>query len=167
MGGVPRAARRPSRLAHAGADDRRRILGSGFDDILIKPITLARLMLDIRASRGPNAPLRQAAPAAGEEDAAAEFTARFGRPYDAHLADFCAELDALLEQVDTAASPTRTHRETAHRLAGSAALLGLPRLHRGLQALEGIDGQDWTSGRSGLLGRLRQARAADLAPSPQ
>ncbi|MBU2956078.1 ATP-binding protein [Paracoccus sp. 1_MG-2023] len=136
--------------AHAGQEDRDRILAV-FDDMLTKPINLARLAEKISPAE----------PAPAEEDTAADFIARFGRDaFAGHIRDLQGELAGLVAGLKDAPGLETADRETAHKLAGSAAILGQASLRRTLQRLEHLPAPAWTEEGRELLAELDREGAA-------
>lgn len=121
--------------AHAGQEDRDRILGK-FDDILLKPITQARLRQKLTGYS------RHTPPPA--DDPAGDFIARFGQTaYDEQLAALAQQLSGLLGELGDAAELGQAHRAMAHKIAGTAAVLGQPNLREALQRIELLPADDW------------------------
>ena len=144
--------------AHTAAEDHARILRAGFAEVETKPISRADLANAIArriGGAGPqkaeektpdrpmNAPVSNSAPA---QDASAEsdieqFIEALGAERAmGYLQSFETELQTLLSALDEAPKLTQDHRKEAHRLAGSAAVLGLAPLRKSLQALELSEG---------------------------
>lgn len=145
------SARAIAITAHARREDRDRILKT-FDDIVIKPISLARLAE--RIGDGGNAQ-------DGRDDVAADFIARFGRDaFRRHLQDLQAGLALLLDTLAGAPGMEQADRDAAHKLAGSAAVLGQTGLRLALQRLERLDDDRWQADGSDLLTRLERESAA-------
>ncbi|WP_372801637.1 hybrid sensor histidine kinase/response regulator [Paracoccus seriniphilus] len=138
--------------AHTGRQDRERILAK-FDDMLIKPITLARLTQKLAAHSD------QPERTESGKDLAADFIARFGEDaYREQLGKLTDELTELAGQLDGAAELLQGHRDAAHRIAGAAAVLGQMQLHKTLQYIETLPEQDWRGARSDILIRLDRER---------
>ncbi len=120
--------------AHAAADDHRRILEAGFAEILTKPVDKPKLqeVISRRAKvsnsqdegEGDSSDLAQFFELLGNEKAQ-EFLMRF---LD-EIADFAGEIGGGVEIGSDL-------RAEAHRLAGSAAVLGMPGLRVCLQQIE-------------------------------
>jgi len=108
--------------AHAATEDRDRILRSGFNEVLTKPVSqvsLADIIYrhlgeDIDEDTGPeDSEIQQFVTALGEERALG------------YLNVFCQDVAQLLQTLDTSERVDQSHKNEAHRLAGSAAVLGL------------------------------------------
>ena len=155
LGGPGAAARAVAITAHAGAEDRARILGH-FDDMLTKPITLAGLAERLH---GDAAPPRQ-------DDTAGDFIRRFGaETFAGHLRELQQEARALQVRLAGAAAPDRELRQEAHKLAGSAAVLGQAPLRRALQRIETVDVAQWAERRDALLAVLERESDALATPA--
>jgi len=111
--------------AHAATEDRDRILRSGFNEVLTKPVRQASLADVIYRHLGEVKPdgtdsdvsdIQQLVAALGEERA------------QGYLNAFCKDVTDLLETLDTSERVDQSHKNEAHRLAGSAAVLGLSAL---------------------------------------
>ncbi|WP_282602094.1 PAS domain-containing hybrid sensor histidine kinase/response regulator [Paracoccus sp. PARArs4] len=140
--------------AHAGREDRERILAV-FDDILIKPINLARLTEKLAPTAVPEP----------EGDVAQDFIARFGRDaFDGHVADLRSEMDGMLDRLADAPALTENDRQQAHKMAGTAAVLGQAPLRQALQRLETLPDARWQGDGPALLAELgREIRRISAA----
>ena len=119
--------------AHAAADDHRRILNSGFAEILTKPVDKPQLMHVIEQRAGRTS---------AESDTAVEsdieqFLSALG-PEKAltFLNGFQEEFATFLSDLQSTEHIPQTLRAEAHRLAGSASVLGLPKLRLCLLEIE-------------------------------
>lgn len=119
--------------AHAATEDRDRILRSGFDEVLTKPVSQASLADLIyrhlgeadEEDTGPeDSDIQQLVTALGEERA------------QGYLNAFCQDVAQLLQTLDTSERVDQSHKNEAHRLAGSAAVLGLSALRRCMLDIE-------------------------------
>ncbi|NIZ60758.1 hybrid sensor histidine kinase/response regulator [Sedimentitalea sp. CY04] len=122
--------------AHAAGDDQKRILEAGFTEILIKPATQAELARVIAAYTGQNktinipqenSDIQQFIEALGDEKA---------RGY---LGNFCTEVIQLKQDLSSHGQVSKEHQSEAHRLAGSAAVLGLATLRTCMQDIESAE----------------------------
>lgn len=121
--------------AHAAAEDRQRILRAGFAEVLTKPVSqkdLATAIRDYTGTSHANADqtaegIRAVFDGLGS-DRAAYYLNRFQREYL-----------MLRAGVNSGSSPDKALRAEAHRLAGSASILGLKPLQNCLSALESAD----------------------------
>ena len=122
--------------AHAAGDDQKRILEAGFTEILIKPATQAELARVIAAYTGQNktielpkenSDIQQFIEALGDEKA---------RGY---LGNFCTEVCQLKRDLSSQGQVSKEHQSEAHRLAGSAAVLGLATLRTCMQDIESAE----------------------------
>jgi PAS domain S-box-containing protein len=118
--------------AHAGADDRARFLNSGFVRVLTKPFGWADLEQAI-TEFGPS----DAAVAAGAD--ISESVLGPERAADLR-AQFLDELKAFCDQLRAGAPAGDPLRHQAHRLAGSAGMLGYQNLTLLLNQVEDLDG---------------------------
>ncbi|WP_368484077.1 ATP-binding protein [Phaeobacter sp. HF9A] len=122
--------------AHAAAEDHARILDAGFAEVLTKPINRAALGdLVVRRSRGQGAVVDHA-PREGESDLA-QFVQAVGPEKAQHfLSVFRSDVKILSDALGQSAELTEDHRQEAHRLAGSAAVLGLAELRACMLEIE-------------------------------
>ena len=119
--------------AHGAGDDQRRILDAGFTEILIKPVTLARLAMVIDRYTGQKTPIeinhegsdiRQFVEALGHEKA------------QGYLTGFCRDVALFCQDLAATEQVSQAHQREAHRLAGSSAVLGLTALRLSMQEIE-------------------------------
>lgn len=108
--------------AHAAGDDHERIMGAGFTEVLTKPVTQAELaqVIDRHTHEAKpledvqvNSDIQQFVAALGEERA------------QGYLSDFCQDVARFKQAIDSTGRVTDAQQSEAHRLAGSAAVLGL------------------------------------------
>ncbi|KUP92684.1 aerobic respiration control sensor protein ArcB [Tritonibacter horizontis] len=141
--------------AHASADDHARILDVGFAEVLTKPIdrdALGDLVRRRCAAPGPLGvssqvgassqvgeprPSGSNGPSAQGQSDLEEFVSALG-PEKAHhfLSVFRQDLRSLNDTLLQSAELTVDHRQEAHRLAGSAAVLGLADLRASMLEIE-------------------------------
>jgi len=120
--------------AHAAAEDHARILQAGFAEVLTKPVNRAALA-DLVSRRG-GGPVARPEQGQGDSDIA-EFIQAVGPEKARHfLAEFRSDMRSLHEVLDQSNELTDGHRQEAHRLAGSAAVLGLADLRASMLAIE-------------------------------
>ncbi|SEO19106.1 PAS domain S-box-containing protein [Salinihabitans flavidus] len=160
--------------AHALPGDRARIREAGIDEILVKPFDTAQLRGIVRrltgASDGPAADTVRPDP----QDQVLD-TGVFGDMLDTlgpdhtlrHLRRFTQEFEGYLSGLGAGNAPCR---DETHRLAGSAAVLGLRGLHRQLEHTESMTRQNRLADPRTLAESLsrhwRQANAALRAQWP-
>lgn len=122
--------------AHVAADDHERILQAGFAEVATKPISRSDLsdLITRRTSvsfspvpKPENSDIHQFIDALGPEKALG------------FLNVYCQDMDRFIEELERSLSMTIAYRQEAHRLAGSAAVLGLDMLRKGLLAIEEAD----------------------------
>ncbi len=111
--------------AHAAGDDHERIMGAGFTEVLTKPVTQAELAKVIDRYTHIAKPLEDVP---GDSDIQ-QFVAALGEERArGYLNDFCQDVARLQHALDTTGRVTGAQQGEAHRLAGSAAVLGLAAL---------------------------------------
>ena len=145
--------------AHAGAKDHAVILSADFRGLLVKPVPKARIAAELqRALYGQadpdasEAPIRQMG----------EFEARFGREkYQEVMSRFHADLGQLRTDLHEASQLALGHRQEAHRLAGSAAILDQDRAWELMQLINGCQAEQWGDLRPQCLADLDDILAAD------
>lgn len=122
--------------AHAARDDHERILAAGFAEVLTKPIDRAALAEMVLRRSAADAASPIPAPDRGESDIS-QFVAAVGPEKARHfLAEFRDDVCALREALTQSVELTDQHRKEAHRLAGSAAVLGLAALRSSMLEIE-------------------------------
>lgn len=119
--------------AHVAADDHARILQSGFAEVATKPISRNELghlvtrhtAIQMQPNPEPeNSDIYQFVEALGPEKARG------------FLRTFCQDVTDLLSALETAPIATKAQRQEGHRLAGSAAVLGLEPLRICMLSIE-------------------------------
>ncbi len=140
--------------AHASPKDHARILQGYFSALLLKPIEVAKVRHALAHAFGVD---QGNAILIGRSDMAQDFIERFGmdkfRRFHSELRSECSDLIGQLEQSGDLTPSVRAH---AHKLAGSAAVLGESALHALLQKLEEIPNPDWTADRVRILDEFRK-----------
>lgn len=123
--------------AHAARDDHERILDAGFAEVLTKPIDRAALAEMVsRRCAGSNPPPQQNTPQQDESDIT-QFVEAVGTEKARHfLAEFRSDVQALRDALSESGELTESHRQEAHRLAGSAAVLGFGALRASMLQIE-------------------------------
>ncbi|UWQ39933.1 response regulator [Leisingera aquaemixtae] len=118
--------------AHAAAEDHARILEAGFAEVLTKPVNKAELadVIARRAGGGVKALPRI------ESDIHQFFEALGAERARSFLVLFRDEVTQLQDTLQTSTALEDPQRKEAHRLAGSAAVLGLSDLRRAMLAIE-------------------------------
>lgn len=147
--------------AHAAAEDHARIRAAGFAEVLTKPISQAGLAGVIRRQGGGGIPAAAPQEAGGLAGVIGGLGAEKAQAY---LAAFEQELKALRAALAAGEAPAPELKQEAHRLAGSAAVLGFDGLYTCLAALEAEDGPWDPSALDAAWARaeaaIRAARAA-------
>lgn len=119
--------------AHAAGDDQQRIMEAGFTEVLTKPVTQAELAAVIDRYIGEDAlfdlgqgssDIQQFVAALGEEKA------------QGYLIDFCQDVILLKQTLEATGRVSEAQQGEAHRLAGSAAVLGLDALRACMVEIE-------------------------------
>lgn len=141
--------------AHAAPKDHTTILKAPFCSLLVKPVRpdelFARLASALKLSEVK--PQKPVANSAG-----GQFRAQFGEDkYRAALKTFHQEVEELIAGVDGAEGLASEIRSLAHKLSGSAAVLGEDILWGLLQEVEHCNETDWPSSREQYVRDLRQA----------
>jgi PAS domain S-box-containing protein len=144
--------------AHASAQDHDRILQAPFGALLVKPIDPSLLNAKITAVLGDKTPVQNAA---NKENNVTDFQARFGEEkYRGALKDLRSELLSFFSQLEMEAALTPAIKEEAHRLSGSAAVLGKQSLWTQLQNLENCDAGTWPSTKGKILSEFQKEIAS-------
>ncbi|OIQ27171.1 MAG: hybrid sensor histidine kinase/response regulator [Alphaproteobacteria bacterium MedPE-SWcel] len=128
--------------AHAAAEDHVRILAAGFAEVVTKPISRADLgdLVDRRSRSGAAfAPRRPATGQPSDEADIEQFIDAVGREKAQHfLSVFRNDMRKLSDTLARSPQLTADHRQEAHRLAGSAAVLGLADLRASMLEIEQV-----------------------------
>jgi len=127
--------------AHAAAEDHARILDAGFAEVITKPISKQELA-DVIARRAGRTPVL---PEVNQDENIVQFFDALG-PERARgfLATYCEDVERLKAALAEAEELTTELRQEAHRLAGSAAVLGLTRFRELMLEIEHAEGCDIT-----------------------
>lgn len=142
--------------AHAAKEDHEAIMQASFHDLLVKPVPFSRVRTAVAAALSSDKPISKTAE---PEQAEIDFKARFGaKKYDAALADLTCELNELMEALEKAQSLDKEHLQTAHKLSGSAAILGKTSLWQNLQNVQNCPVEEWPVQRERLLAALGEDR---------
>lgn len=143
--------------AHAAETERNRIKAAGFADVLTKPVHQGALsdVISRHIKMEPNNQHKRAEPSGNDQitdeitvadtdDAIQDFIARLGTD-KAHdfLKALCQETEQFLIALHNASEATQSLRQEAHRLAGSAAILGLSDLYSELLKIEMMNKTDF------------------------
>ncbi|MFW8636118.1 ATP-binding protein [Cribrihabitans pelagius] len=153
--------------AHAAAEDHARILEAGFAEVLTKPVSPAALadLVARRARKSAAAPPPAPAPAApvATDHAGApqsdihQFFDALGRDRArGFLITFCEDVRRLNGGLQEAEQLSDSQRKEAHRLAGSAAVLGLTGLRAAMLDIETAE-EGSTPPQGGLAQSWREA----------
>lgn len=145
--------------AHAGEKDHAVILSADFRGLLVKPVPKARIAAELprvfygqAVTDAPEAPVCQMG----------EFEARFGREkYQEVMSRFHADLGQLRTDLHGVPQLAPCHRQEAHRLAGSAAILDQERAWELMQLISGCQAEQWGDLRPQCLADLDDILAAD------
>ncbi len=121
--------------AHVAADDHARILQTGFAEVATKPIS--RVELAHLVTRHTGVQMQPDPEPEPENSDIHQFMEALG-PEQARgfLRTFCQDVTDLLGELETAPIATKAQRQEAHRLAGSAAVLGLDPLRVCMLSIE-------------------------------
>lgn len=144
--------------AHAGQRDHDLIRQESFMDLVVKPINTRDVHETLVKMPGF---ADETAPAAHIDTPQSEFESRFGRAkYARAIGDMHAALTTLLADLNADGPLTDDARAHAHKIAGSAAVLGHSTLQGQLQALEAITEDAWAGQATQTLRSLQIAQAA-------
>ncbi len=119
--------------AHTAPEDHARILKAGFAEVVTKPISREELIVLVTRHTAAAETRKEEA---GTSDIDQFFEALGGARARGFLAGFCTEFEAFLSDVAAASQLQAPHRKEAHRLAGSAAVLGMVALRSALIEVE-------------------------------
>jgi len=145
--------------AHAARKDHDAINQAPFADLLVKPVRPEDILAKL--SSVLNADNMQLADRY-EETAGNQFRMQFGEEkYRAAIEAFWSELSALLDQLGEGLALTSEMREKAHKLSGSAAVLGEDIAHAHLQALEQCHEDAWPNLKAQHIQDLRSVMPPD------
>lgn len=150
--------------AHAAPQDHAHILKAPFAKLLVKPVHGDQLRSLLAEVLAPTETTSSAPPPSLKpETPANDFRARFGEEkYQGALRDLHEDTRALLDGLTPDSAPSSDARAQAHKLAGSAAILGENALWELLQELEhtppDITGDAHTT--------LQNALRAQIPPAP-
>ncbi|AVL52431.1 hybrid sensor histidine kinase/response regulator [Roseobacter denitrificans] len=127
--------------AHAAPKDHNAIMQASFLDLLVKPVhpreIEAKLASVLAQDTGTTSVSRL-------ETAGANFRAQFGEAeYRKALTTFETELNELHHELAGLAALTDEARSKAHKLSGSAAILGQSATHARLQTIEHCETEAW------------------------
>lgn len=141
--------------AHASKKDHDTILQAPFEGILVKPVALPEL----RAKLGKV--LRYDDPEHAQpidvEGPAGDFIERFGQEaYLRAAQDLYVGVTDLLPHLDSPSHLSPEARQEAHKLSGSAAILGKTEIWTHLQAVENCDADMWSASCHELRVMLQQ-----------
>ena len=127
--------------AHAAHKDHEAIREAPFADILVKPVKPDDIQAKLRSILKTE--LAEAA-ALKFESACDDFKAQFGeQKYHAALAALKSDLSELHAELETLPRLTDQVRRYAHKLSGTAAVLGENGVHSCLQSIEHCDAEAW------------------------
>lgn len=144
--------------AHTAPEDHARILQAGFAEVVTKPVSsqgLKDLILRRAGSESGSAEQSQSS------DIIQFFEALGAERARGFLLSYDSEVEAFLETYLAASALTRELRSEAHRLAGSAAVLGLSALRACLLEVEMVAGLSDLD-RSTIQGCWKRAKAQIL-----
>ena len=141
--------------AHAAPKDHDTILSAPFSSLLVKPVRFDELHTKL-ASVLTLSDVKSLEPDA--YSAGGQFLAQFGEDkYRAALKTFHQEVKELTASVDRSNELAPEMRAFAHKLSGSAAVLGEDDLRGLLQEVEHCNETDWLSSREQFAQGLRKA----------
>jgi PAS domain S-box-containing protein len=120
--------------AHTAPKDHARILEAGFAEVATKPVSNRDLSTLVARHAMPAKAAEHQPPE--QSDIAQFFEALGAERATGFLKSFIAELESFLGALDGASQLRDEHRKEAHRLAGSAAVLGLVDLRSALREIE-------------------------------
>lgn len=147
--------------AHAALRDHQNILQAPFSGLLVKPVTPRGVQQKLAEALGLATMFQEC----DEVNPAQDYIARFGQAeYDSALATLFDHSVQLFQEAAKSPDPSQIQRDTAHQLAGSAAILGRPDLREVLQLLERCPAGDWPTRCSDLLERVDRLQRA-VAPN--
>lgn len=148
--------------AHAAQKDHDRILQADFASVLVKPLNRAAVHQALAVLWDLMEPEM-----GGGEDVSdvPEFLQRFGAErYHAALEETRVEVTSLLNDIAGVERLTDQMRDEAHRLSGSAAILGHQDLWAALQQVQNAEDDAWLASRAALIeGVQRQLDTAAAA----
>lgn len=140
--------------AHASKKDHETIMQAQFSDLLVKPVDATQLEAALKRVLCDDVINHEVT----EGDAAQDFIARFGRDvFDRHLNELKDGVSDLLPQLTDQPAPSPEVRQAAHKLAGSAAVLGQVQLTEALQSLEYCAPDDWAAAQDRIMADLQEA----------
>jgi CheY-like chemotaxis protein len=127
--------------AHCAAEDHARILGAGFAEVLTKPVCRDDLasLIARRCGDDQDAPLalpRTPGKVTGASDIDQFVSAVGAVKARDYLGDLRVEILQLVQALEQTSTLSEDLRQEAHRLAGSAAVLGLAQLRKCLLDVE-------------------------------
>ncbi|MGC3936172.1 ATP-binding protein [Roseobacter sp. EG26] len=126
--------------AHAARKDHDAIRKAPFSEILVKPVR----PIDFQTKVFPVLGFFEAAVLPVLEDSGGDFKAQFGaQKYENALKDLALALDHFYGQLRGTSEPTTEIRRVAHKLSGSAAVLGKNEIHTQLQRIESCKTEEW------------------------
>ncbi|MDE4131479.1 ATP-binding protein [Phaeobacter sp. QD34_3] len=123
--------------AHAAPEDHARILEAGFAEVITKPIS-KRELADLIARRAGRTPVL--AEDNQQENIVQFFDALGPERARGFLVTFCQDVERLRADLAASSELTSALRQEAHRLAGSAAVLGLTRFRAMMLEIEMAEG---------------------------
>ena len=139
--------------AHAARKDHEMINNASFADLLVKPVRPE----DIRAKLSSVMTVEQIDLAAQHDETAGDqFRRQFGElKYRAALETLQSDVAELAGKLANTPALTAEIRETAHKLSGSAAVLGEDIVHGVLQDIEHCDEEEWPRRKEQNIQNLR------------
>jgi PAS domain S-box-containing protein len=141
--------------AHASKKDHETIMQANFSSLLVKPVDMGQLKASLIGVLQKDLPHVQTM---ARNSTAQDFIARFGdATYERHLHDLKSGVSELLEQLPWDGAVSADAQQQAHKLAGTAAILGLPTLTELLQTVEICDAEAWAEEQDRLRANLQDA----------
>lgn len=134
--------------AHAAPKDHEVIRAAEFQGLLVKPVSLAALQSELAMVLKANR--------TGIKDTEIDFKNRFG---DDKYREACEELNSelveLIENLKSSDELSRALKQKAHKLCGSAAILGENDLWSKLNDVQNCSSQEWGDEKTTLLRELQ------------
>ncbi len=136
--------------AHAAPKDHEVIRAAEFQGLLVKPVSLAALQSELARVLKANG--------TGTKDSENDFKTRFGGDkYREACEELNSELVELIEDLKSSDELSRALKQKAHKLCGSAAILGQDNLWSKLNDIQNCSSQGWGDEKTTLLSDLQYA----------
>jgi PAS domain S-box-containing protein len=139
--------------ANALPKDHEKIMASGFDGLLVKPLdrsSIRQCLTCVFYAPELDAKVKN------DHSQEPDFLRRFGKErFHAALNDVAQELELLIGSFTVASNLSENQRAEAHRLSGSAAILGYKKMWRALQDVENVPDDEWGHRKQDMIAYLR------------